>query len=204
MQMFPPKPPENMAWQTLFFDQINNFLQVDAGLNGQQSHIGGAVYILSHLVDYNGFGKPCSVQAEGPPGLGKSYIMKVLCEMINAGKVLKCNSYSKEAMTYEGMKEQTVLIMDENVNQKAKAGETAQRQSSMVDGALTRCRANADTKETEMFNVPCRFIEFAASNYELNSAMKSRYCRLPVTSEGREKHFGKSPGTTPSCAWRGS
>ena len=108
MQMFPPKPPENMAWQTLFFDQINNFLQVDAGLNGQQSHIGGAVYILSHLVDYNGFGKPCSVQAEGPPGLGKSYIMKVLCEMINAGKVLKCNSYSKEAMTYEGMKEQTV------------------------------------------------------------------------------------------------
>ena len=49
--------------------------------------------------------------------------MKVLCEMINAGKVLKRNSYSKEAMTYEGMKEQTVLIMDENVNQKAKAGE---------------------------------------------------------------------------------
>jgi hypothetical protein len=189
--LFPPKPPANMAWQTFFFDQINNFLQVHAGLNGQQSHIGSAVYILSYLVDYNGFGKPCSVQAEGPPGLGKSYIMKVLCEMINAGKVLKCNSFSKEAMTYQGMQEQTVLIMDENVNQGVKGGQTGANQSQMIDGHLKRFRANADTQTTEGFSVACRHVQFAASNHELNGAMKSRYCSLPVTSEGREKHFGK-------------
>lgn len=189
--LFPKPPPSNMSWQTHFLDQVNYFLQAHAGLNGQQALIGGTVWILSFLVDYSGFGKPCSVQAEGPPGLGKSYIMKVLCEIINAGKILKMNNYSVQAYTYPGMFEQTVLIMDENVNQGAKSGSTTDSQSRMCDGYLSRARANAELGRTEMWSTASRFVEFAACNYRLNPAMASRYIRLPVTSEGREKGFGK-------------
>ena len=203
---FPPAPPDDMSHQTLFIYQLHDFLQVEAGLNAQQTLIAAAVFSMSFIVDHPGFGNPCSIQAEGPPGLGKSYIQKVMVEMINTGKVLKCNSYSSQAMTYEGMEEQCLLLMDENVNQGVKGGQTGQRQSSMIDGTLSRARADAEAKRTEIFSVACRYVEFAASNYELNNAMKKRYVCLPVTGDGKtaEKSFTqKTPAYVTACVgWK--
>lgn len=182
---FPEMPDEVkgvMARPSFWYRSLSEYYYYDAALSGQQTQINLGINSIGYGVDYPGFGKPCHIMATGPPAVGKSYAFKVAQANICAGKVYACNSESKFAATLQNVREQCVMIEDENEDAKSQSGSTGQKQSILVDGVVTRMRANIEKGVSESMTIPNRRYTVTAGNdRHVNHALSSRYIHIQVT-----------------------
>jgi len=180
----PQDAKKTMARPSFWFRTLAEYFFYDAALSGQQVQINMGVNSIAYGVDYPGFGKSVHIMATGPPAVGKSWAFKVAQANICAGKVYVCNSESKYAATYQNIVEQCVVIQDENENAKSESGTTGQLQSILVDGVVTRVRADVDKKEAVSNTIANRRSQVVAGNdRHKNEALSSRYLHLQVTGD---------------------
>ena len=172
-----------MSWQTYWYRTQAEFYYYDGALSAQQTRINLAVYAIGFGVDYPGFGYPCHIMATGPPAVGKSWAMKAAQENLNSGKYYACNSESKYAATFKNFTEQVLFMVDEDETAKAQSGTTGQLQSILVDGVITRVRADVDKNMAVTTTVPNRRYELKAGNDNfVNAALSSRYIHVHQTT----------------------
>lgn len=180
--LFPRKTSSssNLSWQTFYMYQIADFFVKHAAMSPEQALIGMGVYFgPNFLCDIPKFGVLLHILIQGAPGLGKTYLCKLLLEILSAARTTRIHSKSSKANTYESddLKTQVVNFGDEHQFQNDRGStDTLQEQSLTEDGVVSHARADAKEKKTRVYTKDGRINMVQPANKGIPGPLQDRQC----------------------------